>query len=258
MGLPDGSTVSRGGGDWVLPAGTVLMKNFSLGGQLVETRLFMRHPDGEWAGYTYEWNDAQTAATRVRGGKTRVVGGQTWIYPSEDQCMTCHTSAAGFSLGLETRQLNRTMLYPSTGRTSDQLRTLDHIGVFDAPLPATITQIMADPSDTGQPLAERARAYLHTNCAGCHRPGGPTTSSMDLLVTTAFGSTNTCNVVPATTDLGIANARLIAPGDAARSVLIARMSRRDVDGMPPLGSNVVDATGAALLQSWVNGLTGCQ
>ena len=31
----------------------------------------MRHPDGEWAGYTYEWNAQQTEATRVRGGKDR-------------------------------------------------------------------------------------------------------------------------------------------------------------------------------------------
>ena len=38
--------------------------------QLVETRLFMRHPDGDWAGYTYEWNAQRTDATLVQGGKT--------------------------------------------------------------------------------------------------------------------------------------------------------------------------------------------
>jgi hypothetical protein len=60
----------------------------------------MRHPDGVWAGYTYEWNSAQTAATRVVGGKTRTVNGQSWIYPSESDCRQCHTAVAGFSLGL--------------------------------------------------------------------------------------------------------------------------------------------------------------
>jgi len=40
-------------------------------------------------------------------------------------------------------------------------------------------------------------------------------------------------------------------------VLIARMSRRDANGMPPLGSAQVDAEGAALLTSWVNSLTNC-
>ena len=38
--------------------------------QLIETRLFMRHPDGDWAGYTYEWNAQRTDATLVQGGKT--------------------------------------------------------------------------------------------------------------------------------------------------------------------------------------------
>ena len=37
--------------------------------QLIETRLFKRYPDGVWADYTYEWNAAQTEATRVTAGK---------------------------------------------------------------------------------------------------------------------------------------------------------------------------------------------
>ena len=64
--------------------------------------------------------------------------------------------------------------------------------------------------------------------------------------------------LPQTGDLGLgANARLIAPGSAANSILINRTNRRDVNGMPPLGSNVVDAAGVTLLTQWVNGLTGC-
>ena len=46
-------------------------------------------------------------------------------------------------------------------------------------------------------------------------------------------------------------------GRATRSVLIARMSRRDAHGMPPVGSAQVEAEGAALLTSWVNSLTNC-
>ena len=107
IGLPDGTTVDiNGEDDFVFPNGTVIRKDFSLAGQLIETRLFMRHPDGVWAGYTYEWNPAETAATRVIGGKTRQVGGQEWIYPSEGECMQCHTNAAGFALGPEIAQLN--------------------------------------------------------------------------------------------------------------------------------------------------------
>ena len=39
-------------------------------------------------------------ATLVRGGKQVTVGSQAWIYPSEAQCLQCHTEAAGRSLGL--------------------------------------------------------------------------------------------------------------------------------------------------------------
>jgi len=98
---------------------------------------------------------------------------------------------------------------------------------------------------------------LHTNCSQCHRPDGPTTVNMDLRYSTALADTHACDVVPGLGDLGITNARLIAPGAATRSVLIARMSRRDANGMPPLGSAQVDADGAALLTSWVNSLSNC-
>ena len=80
---------------------------------------------------------------------------------------------------------------------------------------------------------------------------------MDLRYATALADTKTCDVVPTLDNLGISDARLIAPGAAARSVLIARMSRRDAHGMPPLGSAKVDADGAALLTEWVNSLTNC-
>lgn len=259
IGLPNSTTITRSTADWSFPNGTVLMKSFALAGKLVETRLFMRHPDGAWAGYTYEWNDAQTAATRVRGGKTKTVGTQQWIFPSEAQCLQCHTAVADFSLGLDTRQLNRSFTYPTTGRTANQLETMDHIGMFSTPLPgpASTLATMANPANTAAPLADRARAWMSSNCSGCHRPGGPTPSSMDLRYTTLFASTNTCNVLPAAGDLGLPNARLIAPGVAGSSVVIARMARRDSAGMPPLGSTLVDDDGEALLSAWVNSLSAC-
>lgn len=259
--IPDGTTVAHdSAGDFEFPPGSVILKSFRLGGQLIETRLFMRHPDGVWAGYTYEWNSAQTAATRVIGGKARQVGGQTWIYPSEGECMRCHTSVAGFSLGPEIAQLNRLYAYPLPGRTANQLATLEHIDWFTTPLPGAPETLpaLADPRDAGRTLLNRARAYLHTNCAQCHRPGGPTPSTMDLRATTALPAMNVCDVLPQSGDLGILNARLIAAGDATRSVLVARMNRRDANGMPPIGSNLIDSSGVMLLSNWINSLTGCQ
>ena len=106
--IPDSASIDvAADGDWLFPAGSVLVKNFRLNGSLIETRLFMRHPDGIWGGYTYEWNDSETDATRVIGGKTKTIGGQDWIYPNGTQCLQCHTDVAGNSLGLEHGQLNK-------------------------------------------------------------------------------------------------------------------------------------------------------
>ncbi len=260
IGLPEGSKIAvRDSGDWDFPNGTVLMKNFSLGARLVETRLFMRHPDGGWGGFTYEWNAQQSDATLVRNGAVRDIGGQQWIFPSESQCSQCHTSAAGGALGLETAQLNRDFLYPQTSRNANELFTLNHIAVLSPPIPDPSTwPRMADPADTTAPLTERARAYLHTNCSQCHRPGGPTPSAMDLRYTTPLDRTGTCDAPPQSGDLGLgAAARLIAPGSATSSIVVNRANRRDGNAMPPLASNVIDTAGVALLTQWIDSLSGC-
>jgi uncharacterized repeat protein (TIGR03806 family) len=259
IGLPNGQNITvNADGDWDFPSGTVLMKNFSLGTRLVETRLFMRHPDGNWAGYSYEWNDAQTDATLVVGGKQATVAGQTWIFPSDAQCLQCHTSAAGRSLGLETRQLAFSILYPQTGRTANQLLTLNTINTLSPQIatPSTVVPY-PDPDATTGTLAERARSYLHTNCSQCHRPGGTAPTDMDLRFVMPLNQTNACDALPQNGDLGIADARIIAPGAAARSVLLSRMSVRDANAMPPVGSAHVDTAGTMLIRDWINALTTC-
>lgn len=259
LAVPDGTKVTiNASGDWQFPAGSVLMKTMELGGKPVETRLFMRHPDGGWAGYTYEWNSAATAATRVRGGKSKFIGGQDWIYPSEGQCQECHTSAAGFSLGPETAQLNRPHLYPVTGRTANQLETLSHIGLLSPAITNPAAQAaLPDPANTARTLEERARSYLDSNCSNCHRPGGPTGVGLDFRYTTPLGTMGTCDMPPQAGDLGVDNARLIAPGDPARSIVLQRMLRRDAHGMPPLASSLADPQGSQLISSWIQALPAC-
>ncbi len=259
LALPDGERINiifDNHNDFDFPNGSVLVKNFTLGGNLVETRLFMRHNNGQWAGYTYEWNAQQTAATRVIGGKTVQVAGQSWLFPSEDQCLQCHTEAAGRTLGLEVGQLNGDFGYP-TGRTANQMTTLDSIGtLLGVPAPPSSWEVIPDPAGTA-PLAERARAYLHANCGYCHRPNGTTPTNLDLRYTTALNTTNACDVAPSLGSLGITNARLIAPGSAARSVVVARMNRTGTDAMPPLARHIIDDDGVQLVTDWINGLAGC-
>jgi uncharacterized repeat protein (TIGR03806 family) len=262
IALPNGQNIAVGAnGDWDFPNGTVLVKNFSLGTTLVETRLFMHHTDGSWAGYSYQWNDAQTDATLIPGGGTKLWGTQSWVYPSEANCLECHTAVAGHSLGLETAQMNRNFTYPQTSRTANQITTLNGINSLSPPIagdPATLAMI-PDPAGAGGSLSERARSYLHTNCSQCHRPGGPTPVNLDFRYTTPLSATNACSAVPQAGDLGLgAAARIIAPGSATNSVLVARMNRRnDANQMPPVGSNQVDTAGVALLSQWINGLANC-
>jgi uncharacterized repeat protein (TIGR03806 family) len=262
IGLPNGTKIDTtdASGDWGFPPGTVLMKDFSFGGQLVETRLFMRHPDGVWAGYTYQWNAAQTDATRVTNGADVTVAALAtpWHIPSEADCMRCHTQAAGYSLGLETGQLNGNFAYPATpappftGLTANQVYTLNSIALFNPAISAPLASLPSypDPLGTAGTLDERARSYLHTNCSQCHRPTGPTPVNLDLRYQTGMAATNTCGATPAD-DLGHAGAKVIDPGNPANSILYLRMSQRGPNQMPPIATNVVDAAGAALLQQWI-------
>jgi uncharacterized repeat protein (TIGR03806 family) len=260
MALPDGGRITVGAdGDWSFPVGTVLVKNFSHLGRRIETRLMVRHADGDWAGYTWRWNDAQTDAALVRGSDARdLPGGLRWYYPSRAECLACHTTGAGRTLGLETVQLNGNLRYAQTGRTANQLATLDHLGMFAAPLPAAPAMLprLADPYG-GAPAEQRVRAYLHTNCAQCHRPGGTGRGPGDFRHVTLPAMWGVCNVAPATGDLGVAGARLLLPGDPARSVISLRMRATGVHRMPPISSGVVDAAGVALFDAWVSSLRAC-
>jgi uncharacterized repeat protein (TIGR03806 family) len=251
LALPDGGQITVGtDGDFDLPKGSVLVETFSSGGKRIETRLLVRHDDGNWAGYSYEWNDDQTDAVLLPSSKRK----NNWSFPSRSDCVSCHTDAAGRTLGLELGQLNRDFVYPSTNRISNQLRTFEHIGLFSAPLGKGVDQIVAyaDPSSTTAAADARARSYLHANCSMCHRPP----DSMDLRYGTAFVDTKTCNVDATTGDLGV-GAKLIVPGDPTKSHLSVRPHATDWKRMPPLASNVVDTSGTAVIDAWITSLTAC-
>ncbi|NQD36576.1 hypothetical protein HPT27_06035 [Permianibacter sp. IMCC34836] len=258
MALPNTSTMAVDSvGDLSLPVGTILMKNFSLDNRLVETRLLMHHQDG-WSGYSYEWRDDQSDADLLATGKDKVVGTITWHFPSREECSQCHTAASGNALSPETRQLNRDYHYTASNVTDNQLRTLEHIGVFSTPLSVSQrSEKFADLSDSSTTLAERARSYLHSNCSHCHRPGGNTPVQLDFRYETPLAQTQVCDQPPALGSLGLADARLLAVGAPERSVLLARMRALDANRMPPLGSHVVDQQAITVLTDWIRSLNNC-
>jgi uncharacterized repeat protein (TIGR03806 family) len=257
IAIPDGATIAvKDDGDFA--TGSVLMKTFTVAGKRTETRLFIRHDDGNWGGYSYEWLDDESDAVLLPSSKSKAVGAQTWYYPSRGECLSCHSEAAGRSLGPELAQLNGDFVYADTNRISNQLKTLDHIGMFAAPLGKPVDQILAypDPLGTG-PADARARAYLHANCSGCHRPNGPGLGDMDLRFGTAFADTKTCNVDPVAGDTGVAGAKRVVPGDPSKSLVSLRPHSPLANRMPPLGTSIVDDKGLTAIDDWIRGLTGC-
>ncbi len=256
LALPDNSKIDvASDGDFLFPVGSVLLKHFKLGDKIIETRLFARGQLG-WQGFSYEWSDDQADATLLTDGKEKIIDTIRWQYPSPAQCLVCHTQAANFSLGLETLQLNANMDY--SGINANQLDTLAYIQLFSAAITSTYKAQKLFPLDhPSATLTQRARSYLHSNCSGCHRPAGVSSVNLDLRFTTALSAMNACDTHPMVEDLGIANARLIAPGEPARSVLLARMNVRDGNQMPTLGTHLVDEAAVQVVSDWIANLSNC-
>jgi uncharacterized repeat protein (TIGR03806 family) len=256
LAIPDGTQIHvNPDGHWALPVGSVLMKEFSLNGQRLETRLLVRHDDGDWAGYTYVWDDNGADATLIDGRVQKMVGTQTWTFPGRSDCLACHTTAAGRSLGPDTRQFNRAIFYPG-GVYSNQLDTLAHLGMLDT----AITNPGAFVSYTGSdPLYVRAKTYLHANCSHCHRPGSTASNFTDtnLLFDTALANMNVCNVNPIQGNDGVTNAKLFAPGSPSTSMISVRMHATDLFRMPKVGSSVVDPVGTMLVDDWITSVQQC-
>ena len=260
MALPDDASVDVDeDGDFRFPPGSVLVKEFRLFGRRIETRLFARHNDGTWAGYSYAWNEEESDAELVEAsGRQIQIEGQNYNIPGRGDCLFCHSEAAGRTLGLEIRQLNRYWHYDTTDRSANQLTTFEAIGLLDHALPAQADELPALVSldNHAASFSDRARSYLHANCSSCHRPGGLGRGPADLRFQ-PLQDMNICDVLPEVSDLGIPDARLLAPGAPERSVIPFRMGLLGPDAMPPVGKNVVDVDATAIVEEWIAAQESC-
>jgi putative heme-binding domain-containing protein len=137
---------------------------------------------------------------------------------------------------------------------ASQLSLLATQGVIRQPPKATdIAWHLVDPRDANQSLDDRARSYLHANCAMCHHPGGNAIVSFFLRRDLPFDMLNT-NKGTGIGTFGIRDAKIIAPGDPYRSLLLYRMSKLGYARMPYIGSQVVDSEGVALVAQWIRSL----
>jgi uncharacterized repeat protein (TIGR03806 family) len=248
-------------GRWNLPVGSVLVKNFALpdGGAKLETRVLVRGSDGEWGGVTYRWrNDGSDADLLEEGAnETLNIDGETvnYLFPGRAQCNTCHSTIAGGVLGLTTRQFNRSILYPVTGRKAHQIETLSKLGLIETKLSEiSLRNVLtsADREDPGVSDENFVRSYLDSNCAHCHLPGG-NRANFDARLTTPLAFQNLlCGIV--NDDLGIAGAAVIKPGLPGKSVLLERMNTIAGHRMPPIGRGRIDQEAVVRLGNWISGM----
>src|SRR4051812_21318845 len=269
VAIPGMSSIKAEGEAWSFPKDSVLVKTLSLdlekgnrsSRRRIETQIL--HFDGlDWQPYTYEWNDDQTdAALLGPAGAERMIevvdpdaiGGrrrQTWRFSGRAECQRCHNKWSGPPLGFNAAQLNKPHDYG--GMPAPQLETLAHIRLIDRPIPVENRPRLARPGDPSASLDERARSYLHVNCSHCHRMHAGSAVLSKMTYDLPLDKTDMLGVRPTQGTFGIHDARVIAPGDPYRSVLLYRMSKLGSGRMPHIGSTEVDREGVELLYEWLS------
>lgn len=248
VALPDGTRLAANpNGDVFLPSGGVLLKEFSLGNQVLETRMLARRLDGQYALATYRWNAAGTDADVVLGDwQSQTVDGIPWTYFGPAGCAMCHSGSKGTDLGLSMAQLD----VPTTSGKS-QLDEWKEQGVLES-----VPAVTATGFDTTT-VAGKARAYLDVNCSSCHSVGARYFMGFDFSAKVPLSQTGLCNTLPAHGNFGITDAKILVPGRPDASVLLMRMRAIDNRRMPRFGSEVVDKEGTAIVESWISQLKNC-
>ena len=259
-------------GGWTFPGGSVFVKHFELSTndtnpelrQRLETRLLVRDTNGLVYGASYKWrsdhSDADLVPTLTNENVliTTATGVRTqlWSYPGRQDCVTCHTIPSGGVLGVNTRQINGDFGYPQTGVTDNQIRALNHVGLFTAPVSeaaipgyAKLVPVTA----TNAALEFRVRSYLDANCSHCHRPNGGVNANFDARFDTPLTDAGIVGGL-VLNNLGIPGAKVVVPTNLAASILYQRDNSLAVIKMPPLAKNTIDTDAMAVIAAWIGTL----
>lgn len=256
------------------PVGTVISKTFaypidmrdpSQGEQLLETRIEFRRDDG-WFGFSYLWNEQQTEATLALGGSEIDVN---WIHsdgkqrsnryqvPNANQCLNCHQQGDQFvPIGPVAANLNGSWDH-GHGSLNQLAAWTEQDLLVETPAPASIDAwpIFGDTQERS--ISDRARSWLHVNCAHCHNPSGSArTSGLDLRLTQMDPAKFGVHKVPVAAGHGSGGRSFdIVPGKPDESILLYRIESEDPGiAMPSVGKNLVPVEAAALVRAWIEEL----
>ena len=252
---------------WYFPKDTVFARTLTLdlkkgdaaSARRIETQLL--HFDGlAWNPYSYRWNTAQTDADLVAaegasdsftvtdasapGGRREI----PWRFHSRAECLRCHNAWSGETVGFNWLQLNATA-------PDGELRRLETLGLIVATNAPKSQAALVNPHDTTKPLADRARSWLHVNCAACHRYGAGGAVPAHLNVDKKLADLRVLDAKPTRGDFGLHDARVIAPSRPYSSTLLWRIATEGAGHMPAIGSRTVDEVGLGLLRDWMSQLS---
>ena len=204
---------------------------------------------------SYQWNEAETEATKVAEEGIENVRNSGHDIPSKAECLQCHGT---YSLGggRPSRGLGFSAIQLSHSDSETTLQTL-----IDSDLLSRNPAHAVSFPGTG--TTRDALGYLHANCGNCHndsRDGLPQ-SDLNLWVSvddnvpeetgayqTAIGKPSLLFTLP-----GIEG--LVVAGEPSKSAIIYRMGARgNIAQMPPIATKSIDADGLSIVHSWVEGL----
>jgi mono/diheme cytochrome c family protein len=264
--LPPGASIDASRVDaWEFPVGTKVWKEFGYG-RAIETRLIERVADGSWRFATYVWNAEGTDAELAPQDGTVVpvadAPGGRYAVPGRGDCLACHEGPEVPVLGFSALQLSpdRDPLAPHADpKRADQvdLRSLAARGVLRG-LPVDL--VSTPPRIEARTPTERAAlGYLHGNCGHCHNAAGALTG-LELVLAQQAG--RDARSAERTLESLLGHSSRFRPNDGqatqriaaghGSSVLTLRMKTDNrLARMPPLGVQVVDTEGVALIERWI-------
>ncbi len=242
-----------------LPKGSVLAKTYTLGDRKIETQVSQYQANNDIRFYTYRWLEDQSDAELVpaSGASAAVTDasgdGLKWTFAARSQCKICHTPWSGNTLGFIEEQLRKPQAPHDSWRELQSAGVLRNVG-DTRPARDQAYQAMVDSADSSASLNQRARSYLHSNCAHCHQFGGNGSAAFDLRWSLSLEELKCINAKPMKGDCGLQEPHLVYAGHPERSTLFSRIAKQGPGRMPHIGAEQVDRRGVQLISQWIGSL----
>lgn len=244
--LPPGTRINSNDLDhWIFPKGTIVFKEFSMDGVMIETRMIEKIADGDggaaWRFSLFANRKDETDADRIDTSNLHLQTEALLPYKASefsdrynigsfDSCTKCHGRTSDMIRGFNYLQLS----------SASKTKNLDFIvnKGWLSKVPLRFDEI------PGNTTHQQAMGYIQANCATCHDGAGPGPGDFRHLSTSVSYTDEPMYATQMARGI-------IAPGDAATSRLHTLFSG---GGMPKIPLFNKDTEAITLIESWINQL----